>query len=134
MGANLVGQGACGGLKAWSAERGRCGLFAAFKAPLAWLADGRLPPLVALGLRHTERPSFAQSVSRAWVGKGAVTPAGALQNGAKACWPGCWRCRSAGVCRPACRRVFVQAVGFAQPCVQRTRLRRGRAVGAGRAK
>ena len=41
-----------------------------FKAPLAWLADGRLSPLAALGLSDTERPAFAQSVPTARVGEG----------------------------------------------------------------
>jgi len=70
MGANLVGQGAGGRLRTWAARRERCNLLAAFKAPLAWLDDGRLSPLAALGLSDTERPAFVQSVSRVRVGKG----------------------------------------------------------------
>ena len=71
MGANLVGQGAGGGLKAWAAWLGRCGLFAAFKAPLAWLADRRLSPKAAVGCAAPSAPAFAQSVSKARVGKGS---------------------------------------------------------------
>ena len=87
--------------------------------------EGRLSPKAALGYATPSAPAFAQSVPKARVGKGAVSPAGALQNGGDVCLPGRWRCQSAVVCQPTCRRVFVQAVGFAQPCVQRTRLRRG---------
>ena len=69
--ANLVGQGVGGGLKAGSAERERCNLFAAFKAPLVLPVDERLSPLAACGLSDTERPAFVQSVPEAQVGEGS---------------------------------------------------------------
>ena len=100
MRANLVGHGVGSRLKAWSAERGRCGLFAAFKAPLAWLADGRLSPLAALGLSDTERPALACSFPKTQrVGKVLLSPlvcckmavrlAGLGAGGVKAPWRVC---------------------------------------------
>jgi len=67
MGANLVGQGAGGGLKAWLAERERCNLFAAFKAPLAWLAGGGYPKRLPWAVRHRV-PRFDLPLSKGATG------------------------------------------------------------------
>ena len=78
MGANLVGQGAGGGLKAWSAERERCNLFAAFKAPLTWLADRRLSPKAAVGCAPPSVPLLFRVFPGRWLAKVVGFPAGLL--------------------------------------------------------